>query len=103
MSWKFVSWTFCNWTFDYWTFCILDVLYPGRSVTGRLVTGRCVTGRFVGGPSHLHEEGVLVAVELQEVVVQLGGDAFCIPAIQVTKQQQARMKPVLRIRIPDPG
>jgi hypothetical protein len=37
--------------------------------------------------SHLHKECVLVAVELQEVVVQLGGDAFCISAIQVTKQK----------------
>ena len=33
----------------------------------------------------LHEEGVLVAVELQQVVVQLGGDAFGIPAVQVTE------------------
>ena len=32
---------------------------------------------------HLHQEGVLVTVELEKVVIQLGCDARFVPAIEV--------------------
>ena len=34
--------------------------------------------------SHLHQERVLIAIKFQQIVIQLGSDAFLVPSIQVS-------------------
>ena len=48
--------------------------------------------------SHLHKEGVLVAVELEEVVVELGSDPLLVPAVEVPEEMVESLRAISGFR-----